>query len=69
MKPGLSTDEHDATLIARDRHTATTYHILPDLEGGTFHAFLAPVVAKDAVLVSDGRQAYQSAEELGRASL
>lgn len=57
-RPGLSTDEHDAILIVRDRHAATTDHILPDLEGGTFRTYLAPVVAKDAVLVSDGRAAY-----------
>jgi transposase-like protein len=57
-KPGLSTDDHDCILIVRDRHTATTDHILPDLEGRTFAGFLAPIVAKDAVLVSDGRAAY-----------
>ena len=65
-KPGLSTDEHDAILVVRDRHGATTDHILPDLEGGTFKTYLAPVVAKDAVLVSDGRPAYaQFAEAAG----
>jgi transposase-like protein len=57
-KPGLSTDDHDAILVIRDRHAVTTDHILPDLEGRTFAAFLKPVVAKDAVLVSDGRAAY-----------
>jgi transposase-like protein len=57
-KPGLSTDEHDAILIIRDRHAATTDHILPDLEGSTFTRLLEPVVAADAVLVSDGRAAY-----------
>jgi transposase-like protein len=57
-KPGLSTDEHDAILIIRDRYGATTDHLLPDLEGRTFEAFLRPVVAADAVLVSDGRAAY-----------
>ena len=35
-KPGLSTDEHDAVLIVRDRAAVTTDHILPDLEGTTF---------------------------------
>ena len=65
-KPGLSTDEHDAVLIVRDRHAATTDHILPDLEGRTFQTFLAPVVANDAVLVTDGRAAYaQFAETAG----
>ena len=57
-KPGLSTDEHDAILIVRDRHRATCDHILPNLEGATFAARLKPIVARDAVLVSDGRQAY-----------
>ena len=66
-KPGLSTDDHDAILIVRDRHGTTTDHILPDLEGRTFHALLAPVVAKDALLVSDGRAAYgQFADATGR---
>ncbi|NBU58522.1 MAG: IS1595 family transposase [Betaproteobacteria bacterium] len=65
-RPGLSTDEHDAILIVRDRHAATTDHILPDLEGRTFKAYLAPIVAKDAVLVTDGRAAYsQFADEVG----
>ncbi len=57
-KPGLSTDEHDAILIVRDRHATTTDHVLPDLEGRTFQALLTPVVAKDALLVTDGRAAY-----------
>ncbi len=57
-KPGLSTDEHDCILIVRDRHGTTTDAILPDLEGRTFKAALAPVIAKDALLVSDGRAAY-----------
>jgi hypothetical protein len=45
-------------LIVRDRSGATTDHVLPDLQAPTFAAHLAPVVAKDAVLVSDGRDAY-----------
>ena len=53
-KPGLSTDDHDCILIVRDRHDATTDHILPELEGRTFAHFLKPIVAKDAVLVCDG---------------
>ena len=57
-RPGLSTDEHDALLIVRDRHGTTTDAILPDLEGRTFAAVLSPVVANDALLVSDGRPAY-----------
>lgn len=57
--PGLSTDEHDCILIVRDRHKATTDALLPDLEGRSFQAVLTPVVAKDALLVSDGRAAYR----------
>jgi len=57
-KPGLSTDEHDAVLIVRDRAAVTTDHILPDLEGTTFAECLKPIVAKDSVLVTDGRAAY-----------
>ena len=57
-KLGLSTDEHDCILVVRDRHAATTDHVLPDLEGRTFQAHPKPVVAMDAVLVSDGRAAY-----------
>jgi transposase-like protein len=57
-KGGLSTEEHDCVLIVRDRSGATTDHVLPDLTAPTFAARLAPIVAKDAVLVSDGRDAY-----------
>jgi transposase-like protein len=57
-KSGLSTDEHDAILIVRDRAAGTTDNILPDLEGTTFAAHLKPIVAKDSVLVTDGRAAY-----------
>ncbi len=59
-KPGLSTEEHDCILIVRDRHGVTTDYILPDLEGATFDTRLTPIVAKDAVLVSDGRKVYAS---------
>ena len=57
-KKGLSTDQHDCILIVRDRSGATTDHVLHDLRAPTFVAHLTPVVAKDAVLVSDGRNAY-----------
>jgi transposase-like protein len=53
-----STMEHDAVLIVRDRHGATTDAVLPDLMAATFEAVLMPIVAKDAVLVSDGCHAY-----------
>lgn len=57
-KMGLSTDDYDAVLIVRDRHGEMTDAVLPDLQGETIAAVLEPVVAKDAVLVSDGRAAY-----------
>lgn len=57
-KKGLSTDEHDCILIVRDRSGATTDHVMHDLKTHSFAAHLKPVVAKDAVLVSDGRDAY-----------
>ena len=57
-KKGLSTDEHDAVLIVRDRHGQTTDAMLPDLQGETIGGLLRSVVAKDALLVSDGRAAY-----------
>jgi transposase-like protein len=52
-KPGLS-DEQVPVLIVRDRSRATTDQILPDLKYKTISDVLAPVVAKDAMLVSDG---------------
>lgn len=57
-KAGLSSDDYAPVLIVRDRHGATTDQVLPDLEGGTFARVLKPVVAHDALLVSDGRAAY-----------
>ena len=57
-KPGLSSDDYAPVLIVRDRHGATTDHVLPDLDGPTFARVLKPVVANDALLVSDGRAAY-----------
>ena len=53
-------------MIVRDRHGATLDQILPDLEGATFKRVLAPVVAHDALLVTDGRAAYgQFADDAG----
>ena len=42
----------------RKRGGATTDQVIPDLRARTFAAYLTPVVAKDAILVSDGRDAY-----------
>lgn len=64
-KPGLS-DEFAPVLIIRDRHGATTDAVLPDLEGATIKSILRPVVAQDALLVSDGAKVYGSfAREAG----
>ena len=64
-KPGLS-DEYIPVLIVRDRHGATTDAVLPNLEGDCIKSFLRPVVASDALLVSDGAQVYGSfAREIG----
>ena len=57
-KTGTSPDDYDIVLIARDRSGATTDHIMYDLTAPSTAAFLKPVVARDAVLVSDGREAY-----------
>lgn len=57
-KSGLSSDDYAPVLIVRDRHGETTDQVLPDLEGSTFVRMLKSVVARDALLVSDGRAAY-----------
>ena len=64
-KPGLS-EEQIPVLIVRDRHGATLDAKLPDLAGDTIKSFLRPVVARDALLVSDGAKVYGSfAKEIG----
>jgi transposase-like protein len=63
-KPGLSTDDYDPVLIVRDRHGATTDTILRNLRAETFQQELAPIVATNAVLVSDGRDAYAAFADL-----
>ncbi len=65
-KSGLSSDDYAPVLVVRDRHGATLDHVLPDLEGATFERILKPVMAPDALLVSDGRAAYgQFADAVG----
>ena len=64
-KPGLSS-EYAPVLIVRDRHGATTDTVLPNLGGFGIKSFLRPVVAADALLVSDGAQVYGGfAREIG----
>ncbi len=52
-KRGLSA-EQVPVLIARDRNTTTTDQILADRSTASIAAVLEPIVAKSAVLVSDG---------------
>jgi transposase-like protein len=56
-KRGLSAEQVPA-LIARDRAGRTVDAVLPDLGAEAIGAVLAPVVAGDAVLCSDGAKAY-----------
>ncbi len=65
-KRGLSNDDYAPVLIVRDRHGAMLDQVLPDLEAPTFARVMRPVVAADALLVSDGRPAYaQFADDAG----
>ena len=64
-KPGTS-NEYIPVLIVRDRHGATTDSVLPNLEGFGIKSFLRPIVAPDALLVSDGAGVYGGfAREIG----
>src|SRR4029079_15168592 len=56
-KRGLSAEQVPA-LIARDRAGHTADAVLPDLGADAVPAALGPVVAGDAVLCSDGAEAY-----------
>ena len=44
----------------RDRHAATSDTVLSDLSATTIGAHLKPIVARDAVLVTDGNRAYEA---------
>lgn len=57
-KTGTSPDDYDIVLIARDRSGSTSDQILYDLTAPTTAEVLKPLVARDAVLVTDGRDAY-----------
>lgn len=58
-KRGLS-DEQVPVLIARDTAKAVTDQMLTDRSAKSIAAVLGPVVAKQAILVSDGAQAYRA---------
>lgn len=61
-KRGLS-GEQIPVLIVRDRNAATTDQVLADRSAQSIAAVLGPIVAKDAILVSDGAQAYSAFAE------
>ncbi len=56
-KPGLS-DEQVPVLVLRDRSGATTDAVLENLQASSIHEALKPLAGSDAVLVSDGADAY-----------
>ena len=58
-KRGLS-DEQVPVLIARDRNKATTDQILEDRSAASIRAVLGSVIAKSAILVSDGAKSYRA---------
>lgn len=65
-KTGTSPEDYDIVLIARDRHKATSDQILFDLGARSFDDVLDPLVARDAVLVTDGRPCFRTfAKERG----
>ena len=56
-KRGLS-DEQVPILVAADRSGATVSTVLPAVTADAIHAVLAPVLDKDALLVTDGCTSY-----------
>lgn len=65
-KAGFSSDDYAPVLIVQDWPGATMDQVKWDLEGATFKHVLKPVLAPDALLVSDGRAAYGAfAEDAG----
>jgi transposase-like protein len=56
-KRGLS-DEQVPILVAADRSGATVSAVLPAVTADAIHAVLAPVLDKDALLVTDGCTSY-----------
>jgi len=58
-KPGLS-DEQVPVLVLRDRSGATSDAVLENLQAASIHEALKPLTGSDAVLVSDGADAYAS---------
>ena len=58
-KPGLS-DEQVPVLVLRDRSGAISDAVLENLQAPSIHGALKPLAGSDAVLVSDGADAYAS---------
>ena len=56
-KRGLS-DEQVPVLVAADRSGTTFSTVLPKVNANTLHKALAPVIDKDALLVTDGNNRY-----------
>ena len=56
-KRGLS-DEQVPVLVAADRSGTTFSTVLPKVNANTLHKALAPVMDKDALLVTDGNNSY-----------
>ena len=56
-KRGLS-DEQVPVLVAADRSGTTFSTVLPKVNSNTLHKALAPVIDKDALLVTDGNNSY-----------
>lgn len=66
QKTGTSPEDYDIVLLACDRHKSANDQILPDLDARSFDEALDPMVARDAVLVTDGRQCFRTfAKERG----
>ena len=58
--PANQSKDQVPVLIARDRHGSMTDAVMADKSAASITAVLQPVVAKDAMLVSDGAHAYSS---------
>ncbi len=52
--------EATAVIIMRDRHGQTADAVMPDLDVAAITALLRPVVARDALLLTDGAKVYGS---------
>lgn len=58
-KRGLS-DEQIPVIVARDRSGVTLTQVLPEVTTASITKVLDPIVAKDAMMVSDGEKSYRA---------